>query len=369
MALCFAGSALLCAAGEPAQAAGPNHGKVAMAYVYDANAPVLRAADAAYLTHINWSFALIKNGRVTGDHWRHLDALLAYRRAHPHIRAMLSIGGWGAEGFSQAAATQAGIDAFVESAMALVTRHGFDGVDVDWEYPCDPSAGITAAPEDKKNFTKLLQALRAGLNALQAQDGRVRQLSIAVGASRACAQNIEGTAVAAVVDYVNLMSYDMHGARARTAHHANLLPPVGNPQGASAQGALAAFMDAGIPARKLVLGAAFYGHLWHGVSPGSAEDGLYQNAQDTGAATLSFAALQARYVDKNGFRRSWDASAAAPTLYDGSTFISYEDGQSIRAKGAYVRQHGLAGVMFWEYTQDESGALVRALHEGLTAGG
>ena len=68
-----------------------------------------------------------------------------------------------------------------------------------------------------------------------------------------------------------------------------------------------------------------------------------------------------------GFARFYDSSASAPFLWNksDSVFISYDDEVSIAAKMKYVREKGLGGVMFWEYTEDVDGRLLRAIREGL----
>ncbi len=371
--LCLMGSMFFapCTATGPtrlaiaANTAAKKPGKVVTAYVYDAKNPTLLSRDADILTHINWSFALIKDGRVTGDHWRNIGKLLDYKQKHPRVKTVVSIGGWEADGFSQAASSEEGIRAFVESTIELMQRYNFDGVDIDWEYPGNSAAGIASAPEDKQNFTRLLKALRAGLDALGRQDGRYRSLSIAVGASNACVRGIECAKIAPLLDYVYVMSYDMHGQRT-TGHHTNLYPAANDPGGVSADTILRAYERAGIPRSKLVIGAAFYGHLWKGVTdPGEGGDGFAQAASDSGGSAVSYTNIVKNYLGKNGYARYWDEAARAPYLYNGDRFISYDDEQSVYEKAVYARTHGLGGVMFWEYTHDPSSALLRAVGKGL----
>ncbi|MCL2545204.1 MAG: glycoside hydrolase family 18 protein [Clostridia bacterium] len=344
--------------------AAPSHGKAVIAYAFDAKAPGFADRDARYITHINWAFALIENGRVTGAHWRHIDKLAAYKRKHPHIKTLVAVGGWGADGFSQAAATPAGREAFVSSALALMQRHGFDGIDIDWEYPGVPAGGIAAGKDDKRNFTLLLRDLRRGLDAQAARDGKKRLLTIAVGASAANVSGIECAAVAPYLDYVNVMTYDMAGAGAgrRTGHHAAMYPS--RPGDPSAHTALEAYERAGIPRSKLIVGAAFYGRMWKGVA-GGGNNGLHQAAGDGGNATINYPSLMQNYFGKNGYRVYWDDGACAPYLYNGENFISFDNAESVRIKGIYARSRGLGGVMFWEYSLDPSGELLRAIDAGL----
>ena len=352
------------AASASGAGAAPRHGRAVIAYAFDAKAPTFADRDARYLTHINWAFALIENGRVTGAHWRHIDRLTAYKRKHPHIKTLMAVGGWAADGFSQAASTPRGRELFVSSAMELMQRHGFDGIDIDWEYPGVPAGGIAASKNDKQNFTLLLRDLRRGLDAQTARDGKKRLLTIAVGASMDCVNGIDCAAIARYLDYVNVMTYDMAGAGAgsRTGHHAAMYPS--RPGDPSAHTALEAYERAGIPRNKLVVGAAFYGRLWRGVADGG-KNGLHQPAGDRGHTTLNYPSLMQNYFGKSGYRVYWDDGACAPYLYNGENFISFDNVESVRIKANYARSRGLGGVMFWEYSLDASGELLKAIDAGL----
>ena len=142
------------------------------AYVFDRPDLVLRDEDAPMLDQLNFSFALLKDGMVTGDHWQSITTFTAYIAKHPHILPVVSIGGWGADGFSQSASTEEGRKRFVESTLDLMKRYGFLGVDIDWEYPGSPAAGIASSIDDRENFTLLMSALRNGLDELTKEDGK-----------------------------------------------------------------------------------------------------------------------------------------------------------------------------------------------------
>ena len=126
-----------------------------------------------------------------------------------------------------------------------------------------------------------------------------------------------------------------------------------------------AFLDRGTPPHKLVLGVPFYGRGWQGV--GADHNGLFQ--PHTGGSDLpaSYRALVEN--DFHGLERFWHGTAQVPWLYDADRriMISYDDPQSVRCKGAYVRERDLGGVMFWELTGDDpQHALLRSLTAGLT---
>ena len=118
------------------------------------------------------------------------------------MKIVLSVGGWGADGFSDMAMTEEGRRNFAKSCLDAVEKYNLDGIDIDWEYPCSDAAGIGADPRDKENFTALLATLREYL-------GKDRIVSIAVGASQRCIADTQMDKVAEIVDYVQLMTYDM----------------------------------------------------------------------------------------------------------------------------------------------------------------
>lgn len=331
--------------------------------------PAQIAADK--LTHINYAFANLRDGQVVEGFSRDAEnfkVLAAVRRSHPHLKVLVSVGGWTwSKGFSDAVLTPDRRMRFVQSAVDFVRRHDLDGFDVDWEYPGLPGDGNTHRPEDKANFTTVMAELRAALDKDAATRGRTALLTFAAGAFPAFIDNTEMWKVHASVDYVNLMTYDFRVASVDriAGHHANLYDHPGDDKRRSADRAVREFLAAGVPAAKLVLGVPFYGRGWRDVTP--VADGLYQAGTAVERMNLSYGRLAAEVVGRDGFGRRWDAAAQAPFLWnaDQRIFISYDDPESMRLKAGYVRAKGLGGVMFWQYAEDPSGALLDALHTTL----
>ena len=293
--------------------------------------------------------------------------LTGLRRDHPHLRILISVGGWTwSKGFSDAALTPKSRRVFVASAVDFVRRHDLDGFDVDWEYPGLPGDGNPHRPEDKENFTALMADLRAALDREGARRGRHLLLTFAAGASRDFLAHTEMAKVQAVVDFVNLMTYDFRvaGPGEPAGHHANLYPSPADPRQHSADGAVRDFLAAGVPASKLVLGVPFYGRAWEGVS---SPEGLYREGRPPSQRIDSSHPSLAALVGREGWVREWDAAAQAPFLWNEArkTFVTYEDEESLRLKSRYVREKGLGGVMFWEYHADRTGALLDTLDAAL----
>ncbi len=330
------------------------HGHYTAAYVMDRSGLVFRDEDAPMLDQLNYAFALVKDGVVSGDHWRCIDAYKTFIARHPHILPVVSVGGWGADGFSQAAATEEGRKLFVSSALELMEQHGFLGLDMDWEYPCSNAAGIAASPKDKESFTLLLQELRKGLDALTAKDGKHRLLASALGASTHLVSSIECRKVGELLDQINLMTYDMYQSY-RCCHHTALY--AGRDEKAySADRAAEEYIAAGIPGEKIMLGCAFYARVF--AHDGKVMPPLFSPSPSNGSETMPYS----RIVKEASLTCAFDEEAKAAYAYDKTRFLTYDTSASIACKRKYVNENNLLGLMCWEYGEDHHGELLRAMH-------
>ena len=335
----------------PAAPQSPAARRVVIGYVFTPNAVVDPTAIAAQkLTHFNYAFANLQDGRVVdgfANTAENLARLTALRRSHPHLKVLVAAGGWTwSGGFSDAASTGSSRATFVESAVDFVRRYDLDGFDVDWEYPGLRGNGNVHRPEDKENFTALMAALRAALDKEGAARGRRYLLTFAAGAFPAFVEHTELAKVQASVDFVNLMTYDFRVAAVDpvAGHHANLFDHPSDEKRRSVDGAVRDFLAAGVPASKLVLGVPFYGRGWGEVTPEA--NGLYQRGKPLAERLeMGHGRLSADIIGRNGFVRFWDPKAQAPYLWnsDRRIFITYEDPESLKLKTRYIRDRGLAG--------------------------
>lgn len=318
-------------------------------YVMDKEADSLRVVDIMRITHLNVAFAHVKDAIVTVDHLKNLNRLAIYKTINPDLKIILSIGGWSADGFSQAAMTKEGRVSFAKTSMDIVNKWGFDGLDIDWEYPCSDQAGIAYGPYDKENYTYLLQELREALDAQGKIDGKQYLLTSAVGGEQYFIDGTEMDKVAKILDFVNLMTYDLRGGFTNICgHHANLGPQTGDPDGPSSMRTVEIYHKAGVPYNKMVLGAAFYGRMWSDVSS-TANNGLGQPAGTNGVGGGGYEMIKYTMIGKDGYERFYDEQAKAPYLFNGKNFVSYEDEEAVVAKCDYVQEKGLAGMMYWSY--------------------
>lgn len=308
-------------------------------------------------------------------------ALQQLKQLHPNLKVLISLAGAG--GFSAAASTAAGREAFVASCIDLfingnlgggVSAAGiFDGFDIDWEFP---------AASDTANVTLLMQEFRKQLHALGKTNDKHYLLTMFGPAGQQNFSNIQLAAVAKELDFYNVQGYDFHGTWETSTNHASPLfddkqDPV-QAENFYIDYTISSYLEAGVPAHKLVLGIPIYARGWTGVP--STNNGLYQTS--TGPAPFAQANphdyLQTDGVityltltGLTGFTRHFDYKRIAVWLYDPNsrTFWSYDDPVTVWLKTAYVRtrvEGGLGGAFVWAFKDDDAnGTIVKTMAAGL----
>ena len=371
----------------------------------------INTLDVRQITHLNYSFGLIYNDEkdetnealkdTSRLHQIYLSPKVAsdlaliptLRKQNPNLKVLLSIGGWGARGFSGAASTPETRAIFIRSAQAIVEKYGLDGIDLDWEFPVNGAWGLVASkPEDRDNFTRLLQEMR---NAF----GQKKLVTIAVGANAESPKSwVDVKAIAPLLDYINLMTYDM--AYGTQYFNANLYdssswPTVAAADKYSVDFVVNNYLAAGLKPQQMNLGIGFYGR----VPKRSVEPGIDWSKPDAQAnpvtkpyfgsqeidlfKSLGYDLTKDTYVKYNDivkvflqdpqkrFTQHWDDEAKVPWLginsADGKTLfaLSYENPRSVAIKADYIKAKGLAGAMFWEYGADNNNELARQLATSL----
>lgn len=275
--------------------------------------------DMRLMTHIDYAFGHV-NETFNGIRISRPERLEAIVAAKGDVKVCLSIGGWGSGRFSEMAATEAGRKAFALDCARVIRQYNLDGIDLDWEYPTSSAAGISSSPEDTENFTLLMKEIRSAI-------GPDMLLTLASAAS---AKFIDFEAILPVIDWVNVMSYDMgrpprHNAALRRSPNA----------GFTMEGALERHLAAGIPKEKIVMGMPFYGH-------GNRKD--YPDYVD----------YKDQKPPKEGLHEVWDDVAKIPYYADadGRMVLGFDNVRSIRAKCEFILSRGVLGGMYWEYSCD-----------------
>jgi GH18 family chitinase len=359
------------------------------------------------LTHIQVAFAKVQKNTFkirTPDAWADLDntygeswnsafkgnygQLRKIKVAHPHVSVLISIGGWTLSGqFADASSSDIKAKLFASEAVKFMKEHDFDGIDIDWEFPTKvriadkiDNVNDEGTPDEtgasKQNFTRLLKELRAKLDKQGLSDNRYYQLSAAIGSSPSHINDTtEPSKYIQYLDFLNIMSYDMHGAWDKMTNHQSPLYVNPNlPQdGVSINNAVKLLSAKGVPKNKLIIGSPFYSRGWKGVDCSNTTTlkntdntpllGLNCNASggasgrwDGGrpAGVNSWFDIVKSMRNKNGFKVYRDGYAKVPYLYNKSKkeFYTYEDEISVKEKVDYVKDNGYGGIIIWELSAD-----------------
>lgn len=345
--------------------------KLTFTYLYDyGNAfDQFNDGDLDKIDVINYAFAGILHGQLYVSNQNNFERIV--KEAHEKgVRVVLAIGGWGVDGFSDAALTAESRKLFINSIIEGIDKYRLDGIDFDWEYPTSDAGGtIKARPEDKANFTLLCKELREAMD--KKNPDLILSIAVANG-SWAADKYYEVSKLNEYIDFLHLMSYDIinFGTTANpiinASHHTNLYSSsysVG-----SADAGVKAYQSRGIDANKIIMGIAFYGHGFIVDNGGSNGMGAQcDTSNKDNKFTVSYQKIVDEYLAHPEIYKVYtDEQAKTHWIYGNNTVISYDDPYSIAAKCDYVNNNDLGGVMVWEYTKDDNqSSLINAIYNNL----
>ena len=318
------------------------------------------------LTDLNLSFAHIDSKALVQldnkDYIKTQVALL--QNLYPDLRINLSIGGWGADGFSKAASKEKNRTNFVQSALRLVREINLNGVDIDWEFPVGPDGGqkIKSSPNDRENYVLLLSDLRKAFDKEEAFCKKHFTVTAAIPSCRWFIEKNDVKSVIQICDYINLMSYDYYGAwSSTTGFNASLYSNPKDPVAWSTDECIQLYIKNGIPLEKIVLGLPAYGFAWENVLDNNIH-GLFQNG---GSFLGNFDITQLEKLYGNGFEDFFDESSMQSYRYNPQKkiFVNYPSRNFIKAAAAYAKSHNLAGMMYWEYGHDMDASLLQIIND------
>lgn len=324
---------------------------------------ILTDIDISRLTHINYAFGIINDDLKLDVEDQLLDPknfekLNELKKEYPHLKIIISVGGWGgSDRFKDVAATEEARSRFADSCVDFIIEHGLDGVDLDWEYPTTEA--------DRHNFPLLLKTIREKFDEQENQDEKEYILSIAAGANSSFAYNSQIGESQQYLDYVQLMTYDIHGPWETKA---DFNAPLYDDDGAtySVDKAVQIFLDAGVTADKLVMGIPFYGYQYKVTS--TENNGLRQSIDTEGVnAAIPYREIVNNDFPSKGYTYYWSEGSKVPYYFNPTTktFISFDNPESIKSKAEYVKEKGLAGAMIWELTQDHEIDLLSVVYDSL----
>ncbi|HAT4325000.1 TPA: glycoside hydrolase family 18 protein [Clostridium perfringens] len=328
-----------------------------------------------------------------------LNAFQVLKSENPNLKIGVSLGGWLKSGdFSTIAATPSIRAKFVENVMKFIKYTNMDFVDIDWEYPGDyrepdktdninDEGTPNASAGDKENYILLLQDLKEALNKQGKELGKVYELSVALpaGVSK-IEKGIDVDKLFNIVDFANIMTYDMAGAWSTTSGHQTALYTNPNApeeyKGLSVDESVKYYISQGAEREKIVVGAAYYTRGWEQVSdkgtdpnnpglfgeaavvnkdadlsptPGALNEAPMKNGEGGRAGGVwGYNALDKLKSKYTGLKEYWDDSAKAPYLYNSETgaFFTYDNIRSIQEKAKYVKENNLGGIIGWMASQD-----------------
>ena len=277
---------------------------------------------------------------------------------NPNVKLMAAAGGWnlGSAVFSQLAANATTRVNFAKNVVAFLRLHKFDGFDLDWEYPAQRDGNPIT---DKINFVLLLKELKTALGLA----GYL--LSIAAASPAASAySSYDIPNVAANVDFVNLMTYDLHGSwDQKTGIHAALYAhpteTTSYQRQLNVDSCVQYWLTQGTPREKLIVGIPMYGRTMtlsnptqNGIGASISGPGLagkYTN-QETGF-------LGYNEICENKWPRIWQSTQQVPYASNGDQWVGYDDVESVTTKSNYILKNNLGGAMIWSIeTADFRGA-------------
>uniref|UniRef100_UPI003266CA9C glycosyl hydrolase family 18 protein n=1 Tax=uncultured Eubacterium sp. TaxID=165185 RepID=UPI003266CA9C len=367
--------------------------------------------DGSLITHLNFAFmdADANGDLITTDTWADyqnpnvgysvgsdnkyagvLGAMVLLRQKYPNMKIGISVGGWTRSGdFPKLAASDKTRKNFANNVAKFVHCYGYDFVDIDWEYPTadrdpDPEGngvaidkGCKGSAADTKNFTLLLQEIRNSLDSYGKTDEKHYELSVAMSASPKMMSAIEYDKVLNIVDFANMMTYDLNGAWGGfTAHQTALYT---NP--AYDEGDASLSVDScikylenkygdDIDYSKIVVGVAPYTRGWKEVKKDTGRDpknpGLYADATGENGVTYAYGDIDS-LISKYNLTKYWDDVAKANYFYSESTgmFFTCDTEESVAEKGKYVREKHLGGLISWMASLDSTNSITKTMKESL----
>lgn len=326
-----------------------------------------KPSDVKYdkLTHIQFAFLVVKTDGTVELQYKDSDEdlllgpeLSSQTRdssqgliplAHKkNVKVLASVGGWeGSSNFSSAASTPQNRTRFASTSAQLIRNYGFDGIDIDWEYPC--LAEHNGKPEDKDNFSSLIAVLRDTLNAFS---GSRKLITITTAGSGYYGQNFAIENFIDDVDYISVMTYDYAGTWMSTSWHNSPLYSYGLDDNYSLSRAMEYYLGRNIPASKLNIGVAFYGRTFSGCNgPNGPFTG--EGSGESGQPGYLFYPTITKKLLDGTYERRWDDQAKVPYAVSSGEFCTYDDTVSIRLKGEYCKKNGLGGAIIWELSCDK----------------
>lgn len=308
-------------------------------------------------THLNYAFGQISDGVMvapTGIDLSEIQAFNSLKLVNTELKTLISVGGWAfndpgptQQEFHNIISTADSRRKFIDSVQNYLSSYGFDGIDIDYEYPSAPDRG--GHPEDKLNYLQLVKEMRESF-------GSKYLISIAAPASYWYLQNFAIGEMSKHLDFINIMTYDIHGTW--DADIEALGPVVRSHTNIKeVESALELFLRDGVPSQKLVLGLAYYGRAFQLADPSCNRiDCKFIGPARAGPCTKSpgtLAWFEIRdIIESTKAEPVYDADSMSKILtFDVDQWVAYDDDETLLLRQNFAGENCLLGTMIWSIDQ------------------